>query len=42
MQNHEKWLFKAKSDLKTSKVLLREDLLDTALYHTQQCAEKKS
>ena len=43
MRNHEKWenwLSKASGDLRVSKILLREELLDTAIYHTQQCAEK--
>ena len=36
------WLKKAMTDLKTAKKLFREDepILDTSVYHTQQCAEK--
>ena len=40
MQNHEKWMNKAFSDLRSARILLREDIFDTAIYHTQQCAEK--
>lgn len=42
MPEHEDWLFKAKSDLKSSKKLFKDDddTLDTAAYHTQQCVEK--
>lgn len=42
MKLHETWLFKAKSDLNSSKKLMdgEEQILDTAIYHTQQCAEK--
>jgi len=36
------WLKKAVSDLKSARKLLAGDdpLMDTAIYHTQQCAEK--
>jgi HEPN domain-containing protein len=39
---HEKWLSKSKNDLKSSNKLVKgeEPVLDTAIYHTQQCAEK--
>ena len=37
---HEDWLLKAKRDLDTAKVLLENAFHDTAIYHTQQCAEK--
>lgn len=40
MEIHEEWLFKANSDLESAKVLLKNNLLDTAIYHTQQSAEK--
>ena len=42
MKLHESWLLKANNDLKSSKKLMKgEDaVLDTAIYHTQQCAEK--
>ncbi len=42
MTLHEEWLFKAAQDLQSSKILLHSDqlLLDIAVYHTQQCAEK--
>ena len=42
MKSHEEWLFKAEHDLLSSKKLIEGDnpLLDTAIYHTQQCAEK--
>ena len=42
MHGHEAWLKKALSDLKSSKKLIQGDdeTLDTAAYHTQQCAEK--
>ena len=36
----EAWLKKADSDLKSAKGLLELDLLDTSVYHTQQCTEK--
>lgn len=39
---HEKWLSKSRNDLKSSNKLVQgeEPVLDTAIYHTQQCAEK--
>lgn len=39
---HEKWLTKSRNDLRSSKILVNDDdpVLDTAIYHTQQCAEK--
>jgi len=37
---HEDWLLKAKNDLKSAKILANSNVLDTAIYHTQQCAEK--
>ena len=43
MHTHEEWLSKAKSDLRSAKTLLASDddlVLDGAIYHTQQCAEK--
>lgn len=42
MQNPEAWLKKALSDLRSAKKLSKDDddTLDTAAYHTQQCAEK--
>jgi HEPN domain-containing protein len=40
MPAHKDWLFKAETDLKSAQKLLSENLLDTAIYHTQQCAEK--
>jgi len=42
MQPHEEWLYKARNDLKAANILLsgEEIIGDTAVYHTQQCAEK--
>jgi HEPN domain-containing protein len=42
MLGHESWLAKAKNDLKSAAKLTKDDdeTLDTAVYHTQQCAEK--
>jgi HEPN domain-containing protein len=40
MEIHEEWFYKANSDLESAKVLSQNNLLDTALYHTQQSAEK--
>ena len=42
MKQHEVWLIKARNDIKSSKKLLEgeDPILDTAIYHTQQCAEK--
>ena len=39
---HKAWILKAESDLRTAEVLLHQDnpITDTAIYHTQQCAEK--
>ena len=42
MPGYNDWLAKAASDLISSKKLSKDDddTLDTAVYHTQQCAEK--
>ncbi|SFV52906.1 hypothetical protein MNB_SV-12-1353 [hydrothermal vent metagenome] len=42
MTNYEAWIYKAKNDLKSALKLLDGDdpIMDTAIYHTQQCAEK--
>lgn len=41
MHEHEFWLGKAASDLKSARMLSADDdTADNALYHTQQCAEK--
>ncbi len=42
MLNHETWLAKSLGDLKSAIKLSKDDneTLDTASYHTQQCAEK--
>lgn len=42
MRSCEAWIYKAESDLKSAKKLLSGDdpIMDTAIYHTQQCAEK--
>ena len=42
MIGYEAWLHKANNDLKSSLKLLKGDdpIMDTAIYHTQQCAEK--
>lgn len=42
MKPYEEWLFKAYNDLKSAQKLMRGDdkILDTAIYHAQQCAEK--
>ncbi len=40
MAIYEEWLLKAKRDLDTAKALLEKSYFDTAIYHTQQCAEK--
>ena len=42
MMGYEAWLYKAKNDLKSALKLLEGDdpIMDTAIYHTQQCAEK--
>jgi len=42
MKPHEAWLLKAEHDLISARKLMEGDnpVLDTAIYHTQQCAEK--
>ena len=42
MRNYKAWIYKAKNDLKSALKLLDGDdpIMDTAIYHTQQCAEK--
>jgi len=42
MKPYESWLIKAYHDLISAKKLARDEepVLDTAIYHTQQCAEK--
>jgi HEPN domain-containing protein len=42
MKQHEIWLLKAENDLKSAEKLVEgeDPVLDTAIYHTQQCAEK--
>ena len=40
MAVYEEWLLKAERDLDTAKALLEKAYHDTAIYHTQQCAEK--
>lgn len=42
MPSHKSWIRKAKSDLHLAEKGIKEDdlTLDTAIYHTQQCAEK--
>jgi HEPN domain-containing protein len=40
MAIYEEWLLKAQRDLDTAKALLEKSYFDTAIYHTQQCAEK--
>ena len=42
MKLHEIWLYKAENDLKSARKLIDGEIkiLDTAIYHTQQCAEK--
>jgi HEPN domain-containing protein len=37
---HEEWLLKAQRDLDMANALLEKAYFDTAIYHTQQCAEK--
>lgn len=34
------WLMKAAEDLSSAKVLFKNKIISTALYHSQQCAEK--
>jgi hypothetical protein len=40
MKPHNIWLYKARNDLRSSKILAEgiDPVLDTAIYHTQQCA----
>ncbi len=42
MKPHEEWLFKAKQDIESSRILLQslDPLFDISIYHTQQSAEK--
>lgn len=41
MKPYEEWLLKADHDLKSAELLVKNsELLDTSIYHTQQCAEK--
>ncbi|GBD96675.1 MAG TPA: HEPN domain-containing protein [Nitrospirae bacterium] len=42
MKQHEVWLIKAENDLKSARRLSEssDPILDTAIYHTQQSAEK--
>ena len=42
MTSVEAWIYKSKNDLKSALKLLQGDdpIMDTAIYHTQQCAEK--
>lgn len=42
MPEHNAWLYKALSDLRSAEKLFKDDdeTLDTAAYHTQQCVEK--
>ena len=42
MKQHEIWLHKALNDLKSAQRLSEgaDPIFDTAIYHTQQCAEK--
>ena len=40
MEPYEEWLLKAKNDLLSARKLFESGLNDTAIYHTQQCAEK--
>ena len=42
MKSYEAWLVKAEHDLASARRLSEGDnpILDTAIYHTQQCAEK--
>ena len=42
MKPYEAWLFKAEHDLKSATKLIEGDtaILDTAIYHAHQCAEK--
>ena len=38
--SYKDWLQKAENDLDSAKVLVNNDIFDTAIYHTQQAAEK--
>ena len=40
MSPHEEWIVKAEHDLLSAKKLFETGLYDTAIFHTQQCAEK--
>lgn len=42
MKLHEAWITKSENDLKTARKLFETDdpVLDTSIYHAQQCAEK--
>lgn len=42
MKQHEAWLFKADHDLISARKLMEggDPMLDTAVFHAQQCAEK--
>lgn len=42
MKPHDAWFLKAEHDLISARKLMEGDnpVLDTAIYHTQQCAEK--
>ena len=42
IEPHDAWIIKAKSDLSSAEILIRHDnpATDTAIFHTQQCAEK--
>jgi HEPN domain-containing protein/predicted nucleotidyltransferase len=42
LEFHRAWIFKAQNDLKVAEIAIREDvtIADTAIFHTQQCAEK--
>lgn len=40
MEIYKDWLLKAQRDLDSANALLEKAYYDTAIYHTQQCAEK--
>ncbi len=42
MKLHEAWIIKAENDLKTARKFFETDdpVLETSIYHAQQCAEK--
>jgi len=42
MKQHEAWLLKAENDLKSAEKLVKgsSPILDTSVFHAQQCAEK--